>query len=206
MKSHRDHGTRESGRDDPVGITVPEGHASKPSELSTDKDRLLRLAADFESFRRRTSRETEQQAAAQKESFIRELLPVIDNLERALASNNEATSHEQLRQGVQMTLHQLQQLLRSHSIEPEDSLGQVFNPHWHEAVFTRRDPERPDHTVLEVLQRGYRRGREPFRPAKVVVNDLNQPTSEGAMSPNTAFAPQPNHGPDLKRATGASDH
>jgi len=203
MKAHRDHGTR---KNDPVGNALPEDHASKPSELSTDKDRLLRLAADFESFRRRTSRETEQRAAAQKESFIRELLPVIDNLERALASNNEATSNEQLSQGVQMTLHQLQQLLRSHSIEPEDSLGQVFNPHWQEAVFTRRDPERPDHTVLEVLQRCYRRGGEPFRPAKIVVNDLSQPASEGAMPPDAASAPQPNHGPDLKRATGASDH
>jgi molecular chaperone GrpE (heat shock protein) len=200
MKAHRDHGTRKGGFDDPVGNAVPEDHAAKPSEMPADKDRLLRLAADFDNFRRRTSQETEQRAAAQKESFIQELLPAIDNLERALASNNGSTSHEKLRQGVQMTLHQLLQILRRHGIEPESSLGQVFDPDWQEAVSTRRDPGRPDHTVLEVFQRGYRRGREVFRPAKVIVNDLNQPAS------NTASAQQPSSESGRKRATDASDH
>ena len=180
MKAHRDHGARKDSCSDAVGNTASEDRVVELSELSADKERLMRLAEDFENFRRRTSQETEQRAAAQKESFIRELLPAIDNLERALASNNGSTSHEQLLQGVQMTLYQLQQLLRRHGIEPEESLGQVFDPHWHEAVSTRRDPGRPDHTILEVFQRGYCRGREVFRPAKVIVNDLCQATSNTA--------------------------
>lgn len=200
MKAHRDYGKRKDNCSDPSGNTGSEDHAVELSEMPTDKDRLLRLATDFENFRRRTSEETEQRAAAQKESFIQELLPTIDNLERALASNNESTSVEQLRQGVQMTLHQLQQLLRRHGIEPEDCLGQVFDPQWQEAVTTRHDPGRLDHTVLEVFQRGYRRGREAFRPAKVVVNDLNQPTS------NTASTPQPNYESGRKHGTDASGH
>jgi molecular chaperone GrpE len=135
-------------------------------------DRYLRLAADFDNFRKRTSQETERSAAAQKEAFIRELLPVIDNLERALGSD-VSTSPEQLRQGVQMTLQQLTQLLRRHGIEPEESLGKAFDPHYHEAVIVRHDPSQPDHIILETFQRGYRRGNEVFRPAKVVVNDLS---------------------------------
>src|SRR5258705_4143695 len=108
------------------------------TELVAQKDLYLRLAADFDNFRKRTAQETERRAAAQKEAFIRELLPVIDNLERALSSES-STSPEQLREGVQMTLQQLHQLLRRHGIEPEESTGQRFDPHRHEAVATRQD-------------------------------------------------------------------
>ena len=111
-------------------------------------------------------------AAAQKESFIRDLLPAIDNLERALAAG-DAASPEQLRRGVQMTFLQIQELLRRHGIEPEESLGEIFDPHRHEALRTAGDPTRPDQSILEVFERGYRHGNELFRPARVVVNDLS---------------------------------
>jgi molecular chaperone GrpE len=148
------------------------------TELSRQKDLYLRLAADFDNFRRRGAQESERQAGAQKEAFIRELLPAIDNLERALAS--DPTNAEQLREGVQLTLQQLRQLLRRHGVEPEDSLGQPFDPHRQEAVMTRRDPSQPDHTVIETFQRGYRRGEEIFRPSKVVVNDLSRTNAAAA--------------------------
>jgi molecular chaperone GrpE len=143
------------------------------AELAVERDRYLRLLADFENFRKRTARETERSAAAQKEAFIRDLLPVVDNLERALGSD-VSTSPEQLRQGVRLTLQQLIQLLRLHGVEPEDSLGRPFDPLYHEAVNVRRDPSQPDQVILETFQRGYRRGNEVFRPAKVVVNDLRR--------------------------------
>jgi len=142
------------------------------TELTLQKGRYLRLAADFDNFRKRTARETERSGATQKEAFIHELLPVIDNLERALGSD-VSTSPEQLRQGVQMTLQQLTQLLRRHGIEPDESLGRPFDPHYHEAVSVRHDPSQPDHVILETFQRGYRRGSKVFRPAKVAVNDLS---------------------------------
>lgn len=148
-----------------------EDFKSLEAELAKEKDLYLRLAADFDNFRKRSAQEAERRAAAQKEAFIRELLPIIDNLERAL-SDVCGSWPEQLREGLQMTLQQLYQLLRRHGIEPEESQGQAFDPHRHEAVATRRDPSQPDHIVLETLQRGYRRGSEVFRPAKVVVNDL----------------------------------
>jgi molecular chaperone GrpE len=144
--------------------------AAREEELAAQKDLNLRLAADFDNFRKRTARETDRRAGAQKEAFIRDLLPIIDNLERALASDASA---EQLRGGVRMTLQQLHQLLRRHGIEIEEAIGRPFDPHRHEAVAIRHDPSRPDHTVIEILQPGYRRGDEVFRPAKVIVNDLN---------------------------------
>ena len=146
-------------------------------ELGEQKDLNLRLAADFENFKRRSRQEVETRAAAQKESFIRELLPSLDNLERALASG-ASLGTPQFHQGVEMTLQQLRLLLRQHGIETEESVGQPFDPHRHEAVSQRHDPAQANHAVLEVFQRGYRRGEKVFRPAKVAVNDLKQ-TKQG---------------------------
>ena len=144
---------------------------SLPQKLVEQKDQHLRLAADFENFKRRSRQEAESRAAAQKEAFIHELLPVIDNLERALASGPTPDS-AQLRQGVEMTLQQLRQLLRQHGVESGEIAGQLFDPLLHEAVSQGHAPAQADHSILEVFQRGYRRGTKIIRPAKVMVNNL----------------------------------
>ena len=170
-------GTEEESPDpaNPDAAETPEVRALK-AELATEKDRCLRLAADFNNFRKRTAQESERRAASQKKGFIQELLPFIDNLERAL-SNGPSGSREQLLQGVDMTLQQLNRRLRAHGVEPEESVGQPFNPHYHEAIASRFDPTQPDHVVLETFQRGYRYGNECLRPAKVVVNDYSKDKS-----------------------------
>ncbi len=155
---------------DPAGTAAAESEALL-KDLAAQKDLHLRLAADFENFKRRSRQEAEGRAAAQKEGFIAELLPVIDNLERALASG-AARDTAQFHQGVEMTVKQLQQLLRQHGIESDEIVGQPFDPHRHEALASGHDPARPDHAVLTVVQRGYRRGEKIVRPAKVTVNDL----------------------------------
>jgi molecular chaperone GrpE len=140
-------------------------------ELAGQKDLHLRLAADFENFKRRSRQESETRAAAQKESFIHELLPILDNLERALTSG-ASPAFRQFHQGVEMTWQQLRQLLNQHGIETAEIVGQPFDPHQHEAISQRHDPAHPNHTILEVFQRGYKKGEKIIRPAKVVVNDL----------------------------------
>ena len=140
-------------------------------ELVAQKDLYLNLTAEFENFKRRSREDTASRAAALKESFIQELLPVIDNLERALTPS--AAAHDgQFRQGVEMTLQQLQLLLRKHGVETEEILGKPFDPHQHEALSQRHDPAQPDHAILEVFQRGYRKSGQVFRPAKVSVNKV----------------------------------
>ncbi|OGV74327.1 MAG: nucleotide exchange factor GrpE [Lentisphaerae bacterium RIFOXYB12_FULL_65_16] len=136
-------------------------HAS----LAAQKDQYLRLVADFQNFRKRTQRDSTQQAAAEKDAFIHDLLPVVDNLERALAA-------EPMNRGVAMALQQLGQLLHRHGIEAADDAGQPFDAHRQEAVFVRHDLTQPDQGVLEVSERGYCRGDQVFRVAKVIVNDL----------------------------------
>jgi len=141
-------------------------------ELAVQKDAYLRLAADFDNFQKRTRRDSDQQAAAEKDAFIRDLLPILDNLERALASE-QSISSESLHQGVAMALQQVGQLLHRHGIEAVEDVGRSFDPYRHDAVSVRHDPSQPDHIVLEVTQRGYCRGDKVFRPAKVIVNDLS---------------------------------
>jgi molecular chaperone GrpE len=157
--------------DDPAVEAIYSESDARRKELAEQKDVHLRLAADFENFKRRSRQEAEARASAQKESFIVELLPVIDNLERALASGASRDS-AQFHQGVEMTLKQLQQLLRQHGVESEEIVGKAFDPHQHEALSQGHDPAQPDHAILEVVQRGYRKGAKVVRPAKVVVNDL----------------------------------
>ena len=140
-------------------------------DLAEQRDLHLRLAADFDNFKKRSRQESDARAAAQKESFIVELLPVIDNLERALAAGASRDS-AQFHQGVEMTLKQLQQLLRQHGVESEEITGKPFDPHQHEALSQGHDPAKPDHAILQVIQRGYRKGTKIVRPAKVIVNDL----------------------------------
>lgn len=153
---------------------APADSARLHEELAAKKNEHLRLAADFDNFKKRTRRDSARDAAAEKESFILDLLPVLDNLDRALASGH-ATSAEQLQAGVELTLQQLGLLLNKHGIEAVDDLGQPFDPHRHEAACVRHDPSRPDHCILEVVQHGYCRGEHMFRPAKVIVNDLSHP-------------------------------
>jgi len=158
----------------PVAETSPANAAEVlEKELLEQEDRYLRLAADFDNFRKRTAQETVRRSAAQKDALIHEILPVLDNMERALAVDAN-TSFEQILQGVDMILQQLRQILRHHLVEAEESTGELFDPSRHEAIGSRFDPSQPDHTVLETAQKGYRRAQEVFRPAKVIVNDHPQ--------------------------------
>lgn len=143
-------------------------------DLALQKDSHLRLAADFENFKRRSRQELEGRAAAQKEAFITELLPVIDNLQRALGSGAFGNS-AQFHQGVEITLKQLQQLLRQHGIESGEMVGLPFDPHRHDALSQGHDRAQPDRAILKVLRRGYSRGEKVLRAANVVVNDLTPP-------------------------------
>ena len=156
-----------------AAVSVPTDLTITQNKLDAQKDDYLRLAADFDNFKKRTQRDSERQAAAEKEAFIGDLLPVLDNLERALASE-QSTASAPLHQGVTMTLQQLNQLLHRHGIEAIADVAQPFNPHRHEALSLRHDPHQPDQTILEVTQRGYRHGDRVLRPAKVIVNELSQ--------------------------------
>lgn len=143
---------------------VLEQHASEIYDL------YLRLSADFENYKRRVAQESERRGAARKEAFVRELLPVFDNLERALA-NCAPLVADPLRDGVKMTFRQFLEVMRSHGFEPHGEVGRPFDPNYHEAACVRSEAGRADQSIVEVWQRGWMHEGKLFRAAKVVVND-----------------------------------
>ena len=116
------------------------------------------------------AREIEGRAAIQKDALVRDLLPAVDNLERILAA--KTFSGESLHQGAKMILNQVLELLKKHAFEPREDRGAPFDGKYHHAVAMCCEPNQPHHSIIEVWERGWMRGGELFRPAKVLVNNL----------------------------------
>ena len=141
--------------------------------LAEKQDECLRLRDDFNKYIQRSQRDVERRAIAEKDAFIHDLLPIVDDLKRALAADSNVASAS-LFQGVTISLQQLKHLLKQHHIEAVEDEDAVFDPYWHESVDVGCDPTKEDQTVLAVIRHGYRCGDKVFRPARVVVNNLKQ--------------------------------
>jgi len=126
-------------------------------------DALRRLKAEFENSRKRQERERERVLSMAAERLVQELLPVLDNLDRALEAGGD------IREGVLATRNQLADVLGSEGLLPVASDGQPFDPNVHEAVMGRPSDEHEEGTILQTFERGYLLNGKPIRPAKVVV-------------------------------------
>jgi len=129
-------------------------------------DRLLRLAADFENYKKRVARERQEYVALANERLVLELLPILDDLERALAA---AEQHEEakLEEGVALVHRSLASLLERNGVQPIETDGR-FDPHVHEALLSQPS-EADEGSVIDVVQKGYKLGERVVRPARVVV-------------------------------------
>ncbi len=129
-------------------------------------DDLKRVAAEFENYRKRVARDQQSLAARAHERIVKELLPVLDDLERALEA---ASEHQEakLEEGVRLVHRELQEALAKEGLEEIETNGR-FDPHVHEALLSQPS-EQDDGAILEVLQKGYRLGDRVLRPARVVV-------------------------------------
>ena len=131
-------------------------------------DRILRLQADFDNYRRRTRQEQSDLGAFVTQNMIRELLPVVDNFERALASR-PAEDPSGFGAGVEMIFRQLYGVLEKQGISAVETVGSMFDPNLHEAILKDAESEQPDGTVVAELQKGYAVGGKVIRPALVKV-------------------------------------
>jgi molecular chaperone GrpE len=133
-------------------------------------DRLLRMTADFDNYRKRTERERRELSDAVAADIVRDVLPAVDDLERALAAPAGDDSAPAYRRGVELIHRRLLDALRVRGVEPLDVIGKPFDPNWHEAV--GHDPasdDRREGDVTAELRRGYRIGQRLLRPAQVKV-------------------------------------
>jgi molecular chaperone GrpE len=139
------------------------------AEAARLKDQLLRLAADFDNYKKRARKEATDGARLAREDFLRELLPVFDNLERATAHASTATDPKALADGIQMVMRQFADTLGKLGIERIAAQGLPFDPAVHEAVQHLETSEHPPGSVAMELQAGYRTPERVIRPAMVVV-------------------------------------
>lgn len=131
-------------------------------------DKLIRKQAEFENFRKRTEREVGESYSRARADVLTDLLPVLDNFELALM-HADAASAEAILEGVQLIFKQLSDTLSRFGLEPVAANNLPFDPEIHEAVATEPSDDVPDHTVVAVMQRGYKLGDRLLRPARVKV-------------------------------------
>jgi molecular chaperone GrpE len=176
----------------PPSPAPPAEEASKDAdarEVEADFDRLLadtqrerdeyldlakRTKADFENFRKRMSSEVQTAAARGKGELIRQVVPALDDLERALQAaglDPEGDSTDGLAHGVLLVFRSLRETLMRNGVEALDPKGEKFDPQWHEALSTQPVEGTEPGVVVEVLQKGYRLGDQLIRPARVVVSE-----------------------------------
>jgi molecular chaperone GrpE len=149
--------------------TIPE---EEPEAAEQEQEDYLALAqrtqADLENYRKRAAKEIAAAGQRAKSGLVGELLPVVDNLERALTSAQDGEEH--LLDGVKLVHAELVSVLARNGVEPFDPAGEKFDPTYHEAISTREDEESDAGVVLDVVEKGYRLNGSVLRPARVVVS------------------------------------
>jgi molecular chaperone GrpE len=143
--------------------------AAKDAEIAELKDKYLRALADSENARKRIRQQADESVRIQRENILRDLLPIIDNLERALAAARDGTDEKTVVDGVEMTVRALHDYLRAQGVTPLAAVGQPFDPARHEAVDHVESEAHPANTVVNEFHRGYLIGERVLRPARVSV-------------------------------------
>ena len=159
--------------------TAPEGQASSAveierlkAEVESHKDQLMRAYAEAQNVRRRAEADVEKAHKFALEKFARELLPVVDSLEKTIESSQSGEGDQLvgIREGVEMTLSLLVGSLKKFNIEPVDPLGAPFDPQLHEAMSMVEQPNAEPNSVIAVVQKGYTLNGRLLRPAMVVIS------------------------------------
>ncbi len=138
-------------------------------KLKAEQDKFLRTYADFENYRKRVAKEKEELSLITSEKLLRELLEVKDHLELALSHSKDSPDVKSLKEGVVLTLRHLSKFLEKFGVKEIDTLGQSFNPSYHEAVQEESSVECKPGAVVQVYQKGYMFHERLLRPARVSV-------------------------------------
>jgi len=168
MDDNNDQSKLESGeKGSAVGATVDADEIQR--QRDEYYDRLLRKTAEFENYRKRVDRDRQNMSEAVAADLVRDLLPLVDDLERALKADSGAEGAEAYRRGVELILRQLLDILRKRGVRPIEALGADFDPHYHQAVAYDRADGRRDGEIVEEFGRGYMLGDRLLRPSMVKV-------------------------------------
>jgi molecular chaperone GrpE len=157
--------------------------ADKDKEIAELKDKYLRALADTDNIRKRMRQQSEDTVRLQRENLLRDLLPITDNLERAVEAARGGGNGKPIVEGVEMVLRSLLDFLRTNGVIPRESVGRPFDPQFHEAVDHVESVEHPPNTVISEFHRGYQVGERVLRPARVSV--AKAPSRDGSSRKNS---------------------
>ncbi len=141
----------------------------KSKEAAENYDRWLRAVAELENYRKQVEKERGMYLKFANESLIKELLPVLDNLERAINHVKSSSNLDKLLEGVELTLKLFQDSLKKFGVKPIETIGKKFDPRFHEAVHVKENSQQEEDTIVEEYQKGYLLHDRLLRPALVVV-------------------------------------
>ncbi|WP_313017220.1 nucleotide exchange factor GrpE [Macrococcoides bohemicum] len=139
--------------------------------LKAAEEKYLRLYAEFENYKKRTRAELDTERTYRAQSVMRDILPAIDNIERALAQKGESEEFKSLHKGVEMVYESLLSSLKDNGLEVIEALDKPFDPNLHQAVMQEQDQDKASGIVLDELQKGYKLKERVLRPSMVKVNE-----------------------------------
>jgi molecular chaperone GrpE len=158
---------------EPATITAEQLEELKARAAKANEhwDRLLRLAADFDNFKKRAAREKQEAIKYANETLIEKLVPVLDHFDKAIAAaqNGSAEAATSLQTGIALIHQQLKKTLAETGLQEIEAAGQMFDPNWHEAVSQQETAQAPEGQVVQQLRKGYRLNDRLLRPASVIV-------------------------------------
>ena len=172
---------------DPVQALEKEAESAK-QEAQENYDKYLRVFAEFDNYKKRSTREMNDFRKYANEALLRDMLTVVDNLERAIdSSNDNAEDTSSIVEGVRMTLGGILDLIEKHHVAPIESEGKPFDPQFHQAFQQEESEDHPSNTVLKEFQKGYLLHDRLLRPSMVVVSKKKEtPGSEKAEDNNAS--------------------
>jgi molecular chaperone GrpE len=157
--------------------------AAKEKEYDETYDKLLRVSAEFENYRKRTAREMDDFRKYAIQSLLKEMLSAVDHIELAIqAAASNSAPDKKLTEGLSLTLKELLRIFEKFKVKPIEAVGKPFNPEFHEAILREESGEFPENTVLREMQKGYLIGSRLLRPSLVVVA---APGTRPGNQPNT---------------------
>jgi molecular chaperone GrpE len=171
-----------AGIHEPAANQLADQLADKDKEIAELKDKYLRALADTDNIRKRMRQQSEDTVRLQRENLLRDLLPITDNLERAVEAARGGGNGKPIVEGVEMVLRSLLDFLRTNGVIPRESVGRPFDPQFHEAVDHVESGEHPPNTVISEFHRGYQVGERVLRPARVAV--AKAPSRDGPSRKN----------------------
>lgn len=160
----------EAGAETPTEDEAPDTVENSETEVARLREALLRAHAEMDNVHKRSEREIEKSRRFALEHFVKDLVPVIDSLDQALANDTAESEEEQQPEGMRLVYRQLLGVLERHGLEVLDPAGEPFDPSWHEAMTMQPSGEVEPDTVLQVLQKGFRLHDRLLRPARVIVS------------------------------------